>query len=60
MKLVMLKKLSRRLLKGTIYESKTAAEARLLIAAKLAAPFDEPRPTPSRRAYRSQPSADAA
>jgi hypothetical protein len=59
MKLVMLKKISRHLLKGAIYESKTAAEARLLIGAKLAAPYDEPR-HPRRSTRSSQSSTDAA
>jgi hypothetical protein len=53
MKLVMLKKISRTLPKGAIYESRTSSEASFLIAAKLAAPYEEPRPTPARRSYRS-------
>jgi hypothetical protein len=60
MKLVMLKKISRTLAKGAIYESRTASEARLLIAAKLATPYEEPRSAPARRSYRSQPSTDVS
>lgn len=61
MKLVVLKKISRTLPKGAIYESRTASEASFLIAAKLAAPYEEPRQAPARRSYRSaQPSASDA
>jgi hypothetical protein len=61
MKLVVLKKISRTLPKGAIYESRTASEASFLIAAKLAAPYDASRQTASRRSTRSsQSSTDAA